>query len=141
MYNIFGTNSTNPINNFTFHPFKIFRHKKTESVVKNFETTTKGLSESEPHLVPHGISVCGLVGHILIHKTETGIVRNELLLAGQYKSGSALSFASLMAYRINSHNLVYDIFMVKFITQLFGKTDGIYVLRIPARVKSLVQTV
>lgn len=40
-----------------------------------------------------------------------------------------------------SHNLIYDIFMVKFITQLFGKMDGIYVLRIPARVKSLVQTI
>jgi len=82
LYNILETNSTNPINNFSFRPFKIFRHKKTEAVVQNFETTTKGLSESKPHLVPHGISVVGLVGHALIHKTEPGIVRNELLLAG-----------------------------------------------------------
>ena len=40
-----------------------------------------------------------------------------------------------------SHNLVYDIFMVKFITQLFGKMDGIYVLCVPTGVKSLVQTI
>jgi len=92
LYNILGTNSTNPINNFTFRLLKIFRHKKTEAVVQNFETTTNGLSESEPHLMPHGISVSGLVGYALIHKTEPGIVRNELLLADQYKPRSALSF-------------------------------------------------
>ena len=86
------TNSTNPINNFTFRPLKILHIKNAEAVVQNFETTTKGLSESEPHLMPHGISVGGLVGQALIHKTEFCIVCNELLLAGQYKSGSALIF-------------------------------------------------
>ena len=82
MYNILGTNSTNPVNNFSFRLLKILHIKNVEAVVANFETTTKGLTESEPHLVPHGISVGGLVGHALIHKTEPGIVRNQLLLAG-----------------------------------------------------------
>lgn len=82
MYNILRTNSTNPVNNFTFRPLKILHIKNAEAFVANFETTIRDLSKSKPHLVPHGISVGGLVGHALIHKTEPGIIRNELLLAG-----------------------------------------------------------
>lgn len=67
---------------FVVHMGSPCNYKIVEAVVANFETTIRDLLKSKPHLMPHGISVSGLVGHALIHKTEPGIIWNELLLAG-----------------------------------------------------------
>ena len=46
--------------------------------------------KSQPHLMPHSVSVCGFIGHAFINKTKFCIILDQFFLAGQHKTFSAL---------------------------------------------------